>query len=88
MIGYLQRILGYAATGAQHHICRFLTEPEPAEKTVSPIVLAVPGDYAITLALPGPHRRQMQPRHRTRRLAASASPSVQVTENGKFDEER
>ena len=68
MIGCLQRILGYAATGAvTHHILPFLHGAGANGKTVlTDVLLAVLGDYAITLALPRPHRRQIQPRHRTR----------------------
>lgn len=91
MIGYLQRILGYAATGAvTHHILPFLHGAGANGKTVlTDVLLAVLGDYAITL--PSHVLIADKYSHDTElaRLAgARVAVCSEVTENGKFDEEK
>lgn len=91
MIGYLQRILGYAATGrVTHHILPFLHGPGGNGKSVvTDTITRMLGDYAITL--PSSVLIANRYAHDTElaRLAgARVAVCSEVPTDGKFDEER
>lgn len=91
MIGYLQRVLGYAATGrVSHHILPFLHGGGQNGKSVlTEVLLRILGDYAITL--PSSVLIANRYSHDTE-LARLAGVRVaicsEVAEDGRFDEER
>ncbi|AZG43466.1 DNA primase family protein [Gordonia insulae] len=91
MIGYLQRVLGYAATGrVSHHVLPFLHGPGGNGKSVvTDTITRILGDYAITL--PSSVLISNRYSHDTElaRLAgARLAVCSEVPTDGRFDEER
>lgn len=91
MIGYLQRVLGYATTGrVSHHILPFLHGGGQNGKSVlTEVLLRILGDYAITL--PSSVLIANRYAHDTELARLSGvrlAVCSEVAEDGRFDEER
>lgn len=91
MIGYLQRVLGYATTGrVSHHILPFLHGGGQNGKSVlTEVLLRILGDYAITL--PSSVLIANRYSHDTelaRLSGVRVAVCSEVAEDGRFDEER